>query len=221
MSGVVAPVSNDRIQRHVPGLGFELWDTLKLVGDADEFRSSPASLRLQMMKPAVIEARAAAESRTAAVDRDERHKHQVEFPNGDAWRLVSIGLKDAERIRSQPRVRVEAHELHAVVTTMSDCRQVDAAAAALRQCDDVGKIHLTSLTDVYGHTTARTQQAQAIHHSRQADRDRRLLRIGNGASQRPHLASQLIPILRCACRGDLLRMRLRGRQGGNPGGSLA
>lgn len=110
-SRVVAQVSNNRIQRHVPRLEFELLEPLEFVGDADEFRSPPGSIGLQMMEPAVIKARAAAKPCAATVDGDERYKDQVELPHGDALRLAHIGFKDAERIAAQFCIRVEAHEL--------------------------------------------------------------------------------------------------------------
>ena len=143
---------------------------LEFVGDADEFRSSPASLPLQMVQPAVIEACTAAKSCAATVDCDQRHEDQVEGPHREMWRIAHIGFGDAERIASQRCVRVAAYELHAVPTSLGDHRQVDVAAAMVCQCNDVGKIRLTSLTQVERDVTARTQQAQASHHSCQADR---------------------------------------------------
>lgn len=133
--GVVAAVRNDSIQRHIPGLGLKLRDALKLVGDADEFRPSPAPLSPQMMQATIIEARAAAKSCTAAIDRDERHQDQIKFSNGDALHPARIGLRDAECIEAQLRMRIKAQEVHAMVATMSNCRQVNAAAALPRQCD--------------------------------------------------------------------------------------
>jgi len=117
-------------------LGHEVCNALKLVRDADQYRTSPLTTCAQVLEAAIVETKAAAEARAFVIDGEKRKEDEVELPDCDASVSDAYRFENAETICPELPSLVIANELHLRTPVVGDDRKVDAAAPSSGQLHD-------------------------------------------------------------------------------------
>src|SRR5688572_7950017 len=100
-----------------------------MIGEADQSRPLPVATLATEGERAVVEAGAMPEPRAAPVETHPGAENRVEKPRADP--AITLGLEHAEVVLA--RVLIEGNEPHAARAHAGDSRQVDRAAALLRE----------------------------------------------------------------------------------------